>query len=129
MNRWSFDIYDETEKANDAAILKASRSSFFNENSWTPTITDKFASVVAKQIKSQYPSAVITNKVFQKEEIGMEYMLNINVCIDTIGFNKNVDLQVEMIRSPKCPTNLPVELANQFIEIIKLKIAKNKKKA
>jgi hypothetical protein len=123
----SFDIYDEVEKAIDSETLRNLRTPFFNENSWTPTIVDKFVMVIKNSIKQVYPTIAVNHTVFQEDNDEREYKVNINVILEEINFNKNVDLSVGMIRSPKCPKELPFAIADQFKELIDLQIKKKKR--
>tara|TARA_R110002020_G_scaffold102504_2_gene240670 strand:+ start:1590 stop:1967 length:378 start_codon:yes stop_codon:yes gene_type:complete len=121
-----YNIYDEVEKQQDQSDLNRTRAPFFNENTWNPNIVDMFVKVLANTVRSKYPNAKITKEIFQKDSHDRDYMVKINIQMGT--FNKNVDLAVEMIRSPLCPKNMPNEVANQFIGLIDIHLTKQKRK-
>lgn len=121
-----YNIYDEVEKSQDQSDLNNSRTPFFNESSWHPNIIEMFVKALATKVNGKYTKAKITQEIFQKDDHDRSYMVKINIQLD--NFNKNVDLAVDMIRSPLCPKDMPFAVADQFIGLIDLHLTKQKRK-
>lgn len=122
MKFWTTDMVVEFDKFTmNNSLNKIETNYNFQDNSWTPTILQRFAMAVNQEFLAKFPVKGTLSWDMKKEETGP--VLEVTIRTEDYG-SLSVPLPIDKIKSPKCPKNLPAQLISNFIKNFKKKINK-----